>query len=91
MGSAARWLRRALHPIVAYDAEQDVWLIFGLESPFHYTVFVRRSTDGAQTFDAPMIVRRLRLVLGMSFRFPDVQRVTGRACGGPELGSVGLP
>ena len=49
--------RRVTDPSVAYDARHDVWLIFGLESPFHHTVFVSRSTDGAQTFDAPVIVR----------------------------------
>jgi hypothetical protein len=50
--------RRLTDPSVAYDAKHDVWMILGLESPFHRTVFVSRSTDGAQSFGAPVIVRK---------------------------------
>ena len=48
--------RRATDPSITYDAMHDTWLIFGLESPRHHSVFVSRSTDGAQTFDEPIIV-----------------------------------
>ena len=48
--------RRATDPSITYDAMHDTWLIFGLESPRHHFVFVSRSTDGAQTFDEPIIV-----------------------------------
>jgi hypothetical protein len=49
--------RRVTDPSVAYDAKHDTWLIFGLESPFHHSVFVNRSTDGAHTFGAPVVVQ----------------------------------
>jgi hypothetical protein len=49
--------RRLVDPAVAYDAKHGVWLIFALESPLHRTVLVSRSTDEAQTFDAPVIVK----------------------------------
>jgi hypothetical protein len=51
-------LRRVTDPSVAYDASHGTWMIFGLESPSHRTVFVSRSTDGARTFGSPVIVRR---------------------------------
>jgi hypothetical protein len=59
--------RRVIDPAVAYDAAHDTWLIIGLGArsvipikfglPLHYTVFVSRSTDGAQSFGEPVIVR----------------------------------
>jgi hypothetical protein len=49
--------RRVTDPAVAYDAKHDTWLIFGLVSPSHDAVFVSRSTDGAQTFSEPVVVR----------------------------------
>jgi len=51
-----RW-RRVTDPSVAYDVKHGVWMIFGLESFFQDTVFVSRSTEGAQTFGAPAIVQ----------------------------------
>ncbi len=50
-------LRRVTDPSVAYDASHDTWMIFGLESPSHRTVFVSRSTDGARTFGSPVVVQ----------------------------------
>jgi hypothetical protein len=49
--------QRVTDPAVTYDAKHGVWLIFGLESPLHDWVFVSRSTDGAQTFGDPVVVR----------------------------------
>jgi hypothetical protein len=54
------WIR-ATDPVVAYDAKHDVWLVEGLGIPKcgeSGTVFVSRSTDGALTFDEPVLVRR---------------------------------
>ena len=60
--------RRVLDAAIAYDAMHQTWLIVGLGArslrPFksgrpllHYTVFASRSTDGAQSFSEPVIVR----------------------------------
>ncbi len=49
-------LRRVTDPSIAYDASHSTWLIFGLESPSHRTVFVSRSTDGARSFGSPVVV-----------------------------------
>ncbi len=59
--------RRVGDPAVAHDAMHDTWLIIGLgarslrpikfDQPLHYSVFVSRSTDGAQSFSEPVIVR----------------------------------
>lgn len=59
------WLR-VTDPAIAYDAKHDTWLVEGLgarECPFaraRADVFVSRSTDGAQTFDEPLIIERDR-------------------------------
>jgi hypothetical protein len=56
------WIR-ATDPVVAYDAKHVVWLVAGLGFPDCDTstsVFVSRSTDGAQTFDKPVIVSQPR-------------------------------
>ena len=53
------WIR-ATDPVVAYDAKHDVWLVEGLAFPKCGTspsVFVSRSTDGAQSFGMPVLVR----------------------------------
>jgi hypothetical protein len=53
--------KRTTDPVVAYDAKHDVWLIAGLGIPDcrnSSSVFVSRSTDGAQTFGDPVIVSR---------------------------------
>ena len=54
--------KRVVDPAVAYDAKHDSWLIMGLGtrsiSRIRDPVFVSRSTDGAQTFDDPVIVAR---------------------------------
>lgn len=52
------WIRTT-DPVVAYDAKRDVWLVAGLGFPScreSSTVFVSRSTDGARTFDEPIVV-----------------------------------
>jgi hypothetical protein len=54
------WIR-ATDPVVAYDAKHDTWLVEGLGFPGcdeSRSVFVNRATDGAQTFDEPVVVRR---------------------------------
>jgi hypothetical protein len=59
------WHRMA-DPAVAYDAMHRTWLIAGLgaplrasapDKPLRNTVFVSRSTDGAETFGEPVIVK----------------------------------
>jgi hypothetical protein len=52
--------RRLTDPVVAYDAAHDAWLVMGLAltlHPFQWTVFVSRSTDGAETFDKPVVIK----------------------------------
>jgi hypothetical protein len=52
------WIRTT-DPVVAYDAKHDTWLAAGLGfANCHESaaVFVSRSTDGARTFDEPIIV-----------------------------------
>lgn len=53
------WIRTT-DPVVAYDAKHDVWLVAGLGLPScreSSAVFVSRSTDGAQSFDEPIVVK----------------------------------
>jgi len=58
--------QRVTDPAVAYDARHQTWLIVGEGArPCSLTgscagarVFVSRSTDGAQTFDEPLLPRR---------------------------------
>ncbi len=58
--------QRVNDPAVAYDAMHDAWLIVGLGlrpcslsgSCAGARVFVSRSTDGARTFDEPLLPRR---------------------------------
>jgi hypothetical protein len=62
-----RW-QRATDSAIAYDAKHDTWLIIGLGTrPCSFSlecagsqVFVSRSTDGAQAFDAPILPKRAR-------------------------------
>jgi hypothetical protein len=58
---AGPW-NRVTDPVVAYDARHDTWLVQGLgirSCPFSGgDVFVSSSTDGAQTFNTPVVVRR---------------------------------
>ncbi len=59
--------RRVTDPAVAYDAMHATWLIVGLgarslrpikfDRILHFTVFASRSTDGAESFGEPVIVR----------------------------------
>ncbi len=71
--------QRVTDPAIAYDAKHDVWLIIGVGTrPCSFSlkctgsqVFVSRSTDGARTFDAPVIPKRARRT-----QFHDVPWVT---------------
>jgi len=54
------WIRTT-DPVVAYDAKHDTWLVEGLGFPGCHesrSVFVSRSTDGANSFDEPVVVGR---------------------------------
>lgn len=54
-----RW-KRVTDPVVAYDARRDTWLVEGVGTISldgrRDRIFVSLSTDGAQTFSAPVIV-----------------------------------
>jgi hypothetical protein len=71
--------QRVTDPAVAYDAKRHVWLIIGVGTrscSFSLKctgsqVFVSRSTDGARTFEEPVIPRRAR-----RRQFHDVPWVT---------------
>lgn len=54
--------KRASDPVVVYDAKHDTWLVQGVairSCPFSGgDIVVSRSTDGARSFGAPVVVRR---------------------------------
>jgi hypothetical protein len=70
-----RW-QRVTDAVIDYDAKHDTWLIVGLgtrpcslkQTCAGGQVFVSRSTDGAQTFDEPI----LPIHVGRSGQFVDV-------------------
>jgi len=74
-----RW-QRVTDAAIDYDAKHDAWLIVGLgtrpcslkQTCAGGQVFVSRSTDGAQTFEEPI----LPIHVGRSGQFVDVTWIT---------------